>query len=156
LRESEEQFRTVANAVPVLIRLTNAENNTAFVNQSWLTFRGARFEDEIGDGWLGGVHPDDVDRVLATYDLAFRQRARFETEFRLLRHGGEYRWMLDSGAPVYRGYGSFTGFVGTCLDITERIAAARELSEARDQALDHSRLKSQFLANMTHEIRTPM
>ncbi len=156
LRESEEQFRTVANAVPVLIRLTDAQNNTSFVNQSWLTFRGASFQEEIGDGWMAGVHPEDAERVAATYDRAFRQRARFETEFRLLRHDGEYRWMLDSGAPVYRTDGSFFGFVGTCLDITERNAAARELSEARDQALDHSRLKSQFLANMTHEIRTPM
>jgi two-component system, sensor histidine kinase and response regulator len=156
LRESESRFRTVANAVPVLIWMTDAENRCNFVNQSWLSFRGTKMADEMGEGWAAGLHPEDAARLADTCGRAFQDRATFETEFRLLRHDGEYRWMLDSGTPLHHPDGSFSGFVGTCVDITERRRAAEELAQARDQAMDHSRLKSQFLANMTHEIRTPM
>jgi two-component system, sensor histidine kinase and response regulator len=156
LRESEERFRNVANAVPVLIWMTDPENRCIFVNESWLTFRGTPFEAELDEGWIRGVHPDDRSHLRETYSSAFNKRSHFETEFRLLRHDGEYRWMFDTGTAIYLPDGTFNGFVGTCVDVTERRNAAEELAQARDEALDHSRLKSQFLANMTHEIRTPM
>lgn len=156
LRESEERFRLLANAVPVLIWMADRDNGCTFVNQSWLDFRGTTLQEELGTGWVAGIHPDDAERLLQTCGQAIADRCPFETEFRLRREDGEYRWVLDTGTCVYLPDGTFNGFVGTCIDITDRKIAAEHLAQARDQALEHARLKSQFLANMTHEIRTPM
>lgn len=156
LRESEERFRLMANAIPVLIWIDDVANLCTFVNQSWLNFRGSTIDDELGDGWFKGVHPDDAGHLMGALNLARDKRTALETEFRLLRRDGEYRWMAYADTPFYMPNGLFTGYIGTCVDITARKTFEVELAEARDAALESARLKAQFLANMTHEIRTPM
>lgn len=156
LRESEKRFRSLANAVPVLIWMGDSTDGCTFVNESWLTFRGTSLEDELGSGWVEGVHPEDRDRLLEARQRAMTDGCGFEQEFRLRRRDGEYRWMFDTGTSISMPDGNFHGVVGTCVDITDRKIASEHLAQARDQALEHVRLKSQFLANMTHEIRTPM
>ncbi len=133
LRESEERFRTVANAVPVLIWMSGTDARCSFVNQRWLEFRGRSMEEVVGDGWMEGVHPQDLSRYLHVYHSAFEARASFSMEYRSRRADGEYRWILDSGAPLFSPIGSFCGYIGCCADITERKQVEEQLDELRRQ-----------------------
>ncbi len=120
LRESEERFRLVANTAPVLIWMAGTNKLCTFFNQSWLDFTGRTLAQEAGDGWAAGVHPDDLDRCLSTYSAAFDARLQFEMEYRLRRFDGVYRWIVDLGVPRFEADGTFCGYVGSCVDITER------------------------------------
>jgi PAS domain S-box-containing protein len=155
-RESEERFRLMANAVPALLYVTDAEGRGTFVNQSWLDFRGSSLAEECGHGWLEGLHPEDRERAQACFANALHQRSKQQIEYRFCRSDGEYRWMLDIGVPRYLPDGTFTGYVGTLTDITERKRDEENPAGTRDEAGPSLRLKAQFLANMGHEIRTPM
>ncbi len=89
-------------------------------------------EEESGIGWLSGVHAEDADTCMTTYLAHFAERTPFEMTYRLQRADGEYRQILDAGAPWYSSDGEFAGFVGSCLDITDHIAAARRLAETEE------------------------
>jgi PAS domain S-box-containing protein len=154
--ESEERFRLMANAVPALLYVTDAEGRGVFVNQSWLDFRGSSLAEECGHGWLEGLHPEDRERARVYFANTLHQRSRQQMEYRFRRGDGEYRWMLDIGVPRYLPDGNFTGYVGTLTDITERKRREENAAGTRDEAGPGLRLKAQFLANMGHEIRTPM
>jgi PAS domain S-box-containing protein len=133
LRESEERFRTMANAAPVLIWMSGRDARCTFFNQRWLEFRGRSMEQEAGDGWAEGVHSQDSSRYLNVYRKAFDARAAFEMEYRLRRADGEYRWVLDSGTPFFSPNGAFCGYIGSCVDITERKRVEEQLDELRRQ-----------------------
>jgi PAS domain S-box-containing protein len=87
------------------------------VSKAWRDFTGYTLEQARGDGWLRGLHPEDLPRWLATCVRAFDERRPYEIEYRLRRRDGEYRWMLDRATPLYSESGLFTGFAGACLDI---------------------------------------
>jgi PAS domain S-box-containing protein len=127
LRESEDRFRLVADTAPVLIWMSNTEKLCIFFNQRWLDFTGRSFMDEYGKGWATGVHPDDIQRCLETYENSFDARVEFEMEYRLRRFDGEYRWLVDYGVPRFESDGTFRGYIGSCLDITERKSSAESL-----------------------------
>jgi PAS domain S-box-containing protein len=116
---------------------TNAEFD--YCNSGWLQFRGRTLQQEHGYQWAEGVYPEDRRRCLATYMDAFRKRVPFETEYRLRRHDGEYRWILDRGAPFFGKNGEFLGYIGSCFDVTDRIEAQRALDQARDRELANLR-----------------
>ena len=129
LRESEARFRNVADTAPVLIWMSGPDKLCTFFNKGWLEFRGRALEQELGIGWAQGVHPDDLDRCLATYGDAFDARREFAMDYRLRRHDGEYRWVHDDGVPRHSANGKFLGFIGACVDITERREYARQLEQ---------------------------
>ncbi|HTR39894.1 MAG TPA: PAS domain-containing protein [Bryobacteraceae bacterium] len=139
LRESEERFRTVADAAPVMIWVSGAGKLCTFFNKPWLDFRGRSMSQEAGNGWAEGVHPDDRDRCLQIYTSSFDARRPFEMEYRLRRHDGEYRWILDRGTPL-RQNGEFTGYIGSCTDITEQRLMAERLLAQKVQLADAQRL----------------
>ena len=120
LREGEERFRTLADATPVLIWGSGTDKLCNYFNKQWLDFTGRTNEQEMGDGWTEGVHPDDLERCLETYVTAFDARTPFTMEYRLRRHDGEYRWVLDNGVPRFAPDGTFSGYIGSCIDITDR------------------------------------
>jgi PAS domain S-box-containing protein len=120
LRESEERFRRVADTAPVLIWMSGTDKLFYFFNQGWLNFTGRSMEDELGEGWISRMHPEDVQRCSGIYSASFDARTEFEMEYRLRRFDGEYRWLVEYGVPRFESDGTFCGYIGTCVDITER------------------------------------
>ena len=136
VRRSEEAFRAIANSAPVLIWTSGTDKQVTFLNARWLAFTGRTMEEEVGEGWALGVHPEDLDRCIEIYSASFDARVEFEMEYRLRRFDGEYRWIVDQGAPIFKQDGTFTGYVGSCLDITDRKRSERELVEVNEHLLE--------------------
>src|SRR5213080_4889185 len=134
LRESEARFRTVANAAPVLIWMSGPDKLCTFFNKGWLDFTGRTLEQELGNGWAEGVHREDIDRCLDVYQNSFNARESFTMEYRLRRSDGEYRWVLDIGTPRFASDGAFLGYIGSCIDITERKLAEEKFQLVLDAA----------------------
>ena len=145
LRESEERFRVMADTAPVMVWRAGPDQRCDFFNQPWLEFRGRRLQDEIGEGWTEGVHPDDLHRCLTVYTAAWPGRESFRMEYRLQRADGEYRWVLDTGVPRLASDGTLLGYIGSCFDITER-RQAEEALRANEAALRHSHAEIEDLA----------
>jgi PAS domain S-box-containing protein len=130
LRESEKRFRLLADATPILVWQSGVDKLCTYFNRNWLEFTGRTAEQELGRGWAEGVHPDDYARCLQVYNEAFDRRELFEMEYRLRRADGEYRWILDRGVPLFASDGVFAGYLGGCIDITERKRDEEELQAA--------------------------
>ncbi|MHB1456609.1 MAG: sensor domain-containing diguanylate cyclase [Armatimonadota bacterium] len=118
---SLNEYKIIVETAPNLIWRSGLDAMCYYFNKTWLDFTGRSFEQEYGDGWADGVHPDDLDRCVNIYMENFNKRTSFEMEYRLLRHDGEWRWINDRGVPVFDENGEFTGFVGSCLDTTEKV-----------------------------------
>ncbi|MFW6289116.1 MAG: PAS domain S-box protein, partial [Spirochaetota bacterium] len=119
LRESEQHFRTLADSGQALIWTSGVDGACNYFNRPWLEFTGRAFEQEVGTGWIEGVHPDDRDRCVETYLAAFDRHEPFSMVYRLRRADGEYRWIQDDGTPRYDSRGEFLGYIGHCLDTTD-------------------------------------
>jgi len=128
LRESEERFRTLADTAPVMIWMSDRGGRFEYFNKPWLDFTARSLDEERGEGWVEGVHPEDRAGCLDLYGSSFEARRPFVREYRLRRHDGEYRWMLDHGVPRHSAGGEFLGYVGSCIDIHEHKEAERERS----------------------------
>ncbi len=126
LRESESRFRTMADSAPVLIWMSDPDGRSTYFNRSWLEFTGRTMEQELGDGWAEGIHADDREGCLRMYRSAFDARKEFRMEYRRHHIDGDYRWLLDVGIPRFSHDGLFVGYIGSCIDITER----RKMEEA--------------------------
>jgi len=127
LRESEKRFRLVADSSPSLIWMSGTDKLYTFFNRGWLKFTGRTMEQELGDAWLSGVHPDDHHDYVRLYSASFDARVDFELEYRLRRFDGEYRWLVDFGVPRFDSDGTFLGYVGSCIDITDRKTSEESL-----------------------------
>src|SRR6516165_9399457 len=113
---SEERFRLMADAAPVMIWMSSTDKLCTWFNKPWLDFVGRPMEKELGNGWADNIHVDDLNLCLKTYTSAFDARKPFSMEYRLKRHDGQYRWLLDNGVPLYRPDGTFAGYIGSCID----------------------------------------
>ncbi|MDH8679385.1 sensor domain-containing diguanylate cyclase [Fusibacter bizertensis] len=118
---SYSEYRTIVETAPNLIWRSGLDAKCYYFNKTWLNFTGRSFEQEYGDGWIEGVHPDDLDRCVKIYLENFASRSAFEMEYRLRRHDGEWRWINDIGVPAVDDEGVFSGFIGSCLDVTEKV-----------------------------------
>lgn len=130
LRESEARFRTMADTAPVLIWMSDTEKQCTWFNEKWLTFVGRTIAEEQGSGWTENVHPDDFASRMKTYHTAFDNQEPFSMEYRLRRHDGVYRWVLDQGIPLFDPDGRFTGYIGSSIDIHDNKQAEQALRES--------------------------
>jgi len=132
LRESEQRFRIVADAAPVLIWMSSVDKLCTFFNKHWLEFTGRSLEQELGNGWRDGVHPNDLQR-LDTYKAAYEARKPLIMQYRLRRNDGEYRWISDHGVPRYDADGAFVGYIGSCVDVTDLLRQQRALHQFEER-----------------------
>lgn len=149
LRESEARFRTMADDAPVLMWMSGADKLCHYFNRPWLEFTGRRFEQEMGIGWTENVHADDMGRCVAIYEAAFDAREPFRMEYRMRRFDGEYRWILDCGVPRFDAEGAFVGYIGSCIDITDRRNAEATVLRQKEEMED-------FLSIVAHDLRHPV
>ena len=146
LRESEQRFRMITEAAPIMVWMSGTDKLCYYFNKGWLDFVGRTLEQESGNGWAENVHPDDFDRCLQIYVESFDARQSFEMEYRLRHHNGQYRWILDHAVPRYAPDGTFEGYVGGCLDIHEQKEAAEKVriaSETLRESEERLRLAQQ-------------
>jgi PAS domain S-box-containing protein len=134
-RESESRFRIVADAAPVLIWMAGVDKRCTFFNKPWLKFTGRSLEQEMGNGWAEGVHPDDLQKCLKIYTEAFDARKAFVMQYRLKRYDGEYRWISDQGVARHDAQGNFAGYIGSCVDVTELLNKERALREFEERVV---------------------
>jgi len=127
LQESEQSFRTLSNSGEALIWTSGPDMLCDYFNEPWLTFTGRTLEQELGNGWAEGVHPDDLARCLDVYVQAFDRRESFSMDYRLHHASGDYRWLVDRGTPRHDSQGRFLGYIGHCLDITQQKIDAENL-----------------------------
>lgn len=148
LRESEARFRNMADTAPVMIWISGPDKRCTYFNKQWLDFTGLSVEQELGNDWAEGVYQDDFDRCLDVYHSAFDRREQFRMEYRLRRADGQFRWVYDSGTPRFSSDGEFLGFIGSCIDISDR----KEAEDAVRAAKDELRLVADALPVLISEV----
>lgn len=161
LRETEARFRAMADTAPVMIWTTGTDGLCNYFSKPWLDFTGRSMEQEVGLGWIQGVHPDDVQGCFDGFLPAFHARKPFRMEYRLKRADGEYRWVIESGIPRYTGAGEFAGYIGSNIDITDLKRAEEERERLRklQEELAHiNRVTTmgELTASLAHEIKQPI
>jgi len=154
----DARFCEVMDAAPVMIWVSGTDKQCVWFNRPWLNFTGRDMQQELGNGWSEGVHPEDFDHCLETYVGHFDARKEFRMEYRLRRHDRTYRWIDDTGIPRYARDGSFLGYIGSCTDIHEY----RETqSELRRRLLEIARLTRRadaaaIASLFAHELNQPL
>lgn len=132
---SATEYQALVEQAPIMIWRANTTAECDYFNDRWLGFRGRTIEQEIGNQWAEGVHPEDLAECLQTYTGSFERREIFEMYYRLKRADGVYRWIFDRGVPFYDTAGAFHGYIGSCIDVTERIEAQRTAAAAQEREL---------------------
>jgi PAS domain S-box-containing protein len=151
VRESEGRFRLVANTAPVLIWMSGPDKLRTYFNQPWLEFTGRSIEAELGAGWAEGAHPEDQKNCLDAYNSAFDQRRPFKMQYRLRRNDGEYRWISDIGVARFNPDRSFAGYIGSCIDVTERKMAEEALASLSGRLIDAQEEERKRIAREIHD-----
>src|SRR5258708_11813626 len=154
IEESEQRFRLLADGAPVMIWTSGIDKLCTYFNAPWLAFTGRTLEQELGNGWTEGVHPADTQRCLDVYTSSFDARKPFSMDYRLRRWDGQYRWIVDNGIPFSTPDGTFTGYIGSCIDITERRRLEQQLqySERKLRTLVESNILGVVVADVDGQI----
>ena len=151
IRESEQRFLLVANTAPVLIWMSGTDKLRNYFNRPWLEFTGRSLEAELGNGWANGVHQEDLKRCLDTYSQASDRREPFRMEYRLRARDGKYRWLVDIGVPRFNPNGSFAGYIGSCIDITDQKRTEEALASMGRRLIEAHEEERTWIARELHD-----
>ena len=148
-----EQYRLIVESSPNMIWRSNITAECDYFNKTWLDFTGRTFKEEYGFGWAKGVHKDDLDRCVKIYMDNFKKQHKFEMDYRLRRYDGEYRWINDRGVPFYDKQGVFLGFIGSCMDVTEKVEGQllKEMAQKDSLCNTYNRQYSHQLLTKAYE-----
>ena len=130
-----EQYQLIVESSPNMIWRADLSTGCDYFNKTWLNFTGRTMEEEYGFGWAAGVHPDDLDRCVKIFLDNFKLQRPFEMDYRLKRYDGQYRWINDRGVPFYDKNNIFIGFIGSCMDVTEKVEGQILKGMAQNDAL---------------------
>jgi PAS domain S-box-containing protein len=151
LRQSEERFRNMADTAPIMIWMSGIDKQCTYFNQHWLTFTGRALEQELGSGWAEGIFPADLARCLETYNSAFDRRETFGIEYRLRRADGIFRWLYDCGTPRFSSDGEFLGYIGSCIDVTDRKQTEEALRDVSGRLIRAQEQERSRVARELHD-----
>ena len=154
--ETQSRAKASSQAAPILIWMAVADRHGEWFSDTWLAFRGRTLGEELAAGWHDGIHPDDRSRCLDIYATCYEAGAPYSMDYRLRRRDGVYRWMLETGMARHRDDGTFLGFIGTCLDITERKALEDRVADYSRRLRLADRRREDFLAKLSHQLRGPL
>ncbi|MBP5972589.1 PAS domain S-box protein [Brasilonema sp. CT11] len=167
LVESEQRFRHVTDTAPMMVWMSGTDRHCTYFNKPWLDFTGRTMEQELGNGWAEGVHPDDLQRCLEIYTNSFDARQEFQIEYRLRRFDGEYRWILNIGVPRFTSEGEFLGYIGSCVDIEDRKQAEAQIQQLNETLEERVKQRTvqleaankeleSFCYSVSHDLRAPL
>ena len=154
--EAARRALIAATCAPGLLWMAGPDQRHDWFNPAWESYTG-RTQDELrGERWLELVHPEDVERCRGILAASFEARQAYMLDYRLRRHDGQYRWILDSGMPRFEADGAWAGYVGSGLDIDERKQAEEQLAERVRMLRVAERRQGAFLSMLSHELRNPL
>ncbi|MGA7318085.1 MAG: PAS domain-containing sensor histidine kinase, partial [Silvibacterium sp.] len=151
LRESEKRFRVMADITPSLVWMCNPQGEITYLNEQRLAFTGPNANAGYGDSWMDYVHPDDRRNVQDVFSQALGERRTFSNEYRLRRSDGVYRWMFDVASPRLNGDGSFAGFIGSAIDVTDQKVAQQALEKVSGQLIEAQENERRRIARDLHD-----
>lgn len=149
----EGLFRLMADHSPVMLWKAGTNAECDFFNERWLQFTGRTLQQELGVGWAGGVHPEDFAACMDCYLQAFVERREFRMEYRLRRADGAWRWILDHGVPRIAPDGTFEGYIGSCIDITDRKESEAQVHELAEALRERLRERDVLLREVHHRVK---